>query len=55
MFFNKKYHLYLTKGEYDLIIHCLVDLKNKLIRQGRYTDAVDDILIKFLRSKKVTF
>lgn len=55
MFFNKKYHLNLNKDEYDLIIHCLIDLKNNLIRQGRYTDAVDDVLIKFLRYKKVTF
>lgn len=55
MFFDKKYWLYLSKDEYDLIIHCLVDLKNNLIRQGRCTDAVDDVLIKFLRYKKVTF
>ena len=55
MFFNKKYLLYLSKDEYNLIIHCLIDLKNDLIRQGRYTDAVDDVLIKFLRYKKVTF
>ena len=55
MFFNKKYLLYLSKDEYNLIIHCLIDLKNDLIRQGRYTDAVDDVLIKFLRCKKVSF
>lgn len=55
MFFNKKYRLNLTKDECDLIIHCLIDLKNDLIRQGRYTDAVDDILIKFLKCKKVAF
>ena len=55
MFFNKKYHLYLTKDEYDLIIHCFDNLRNNLIRQGRYTDAVDDVLIKFLRCKKVAF
>lgn len=55
MFFNKKYHLNLTKDEYDLIIHCLIELKNNLIRQGRYTDAIDDILVKMLRCKKVLF
>ena len=54
MFFNKKYWLYLSKDEYDLIIYCLIDLKNNLIRQERYTDAIDDILIKFLKCKKVT-
>ena len=55
MLFDKKYLLYLSKDEYDLIIHCLIDLKNDLIRHGRYTDAIDDILIKFLKCKKVTF
>lgn len=55
MFFNKKYRLYLSKDEYDLIIRCLIDLKNELIKQGRYTDAVNDILIKFLWHTKVTF
>ena len=52
MFFNKKYWLYLSKDEYDLIIHCLIDLKNDLIRQGKYSDAVDDILIKMLKCKR---
>ena len=55
MFFNKKYWLYLSKDKYDLIIHCLIDLKNNLIKQGRYIDTVDAILIKSLRYKKVTF
>lgn len=55
MFFNKKYRLNLTKDEYDLIIHCLIYLKNNLIRRGRYTDVVDDVIIKFLRCKKPTF
>ena len=50
MFFNKKYWLYLSKDEYDLIINCLIDLKNDLIRQGRYTDAVDDVLIKVVNA-----
>ena len=49
MFFDKKYWLYLSKDEYDLIIHCLIDLKNSLFKQGRYTDAVDDVLIKMLK------
>ena len=54
MFFSKKYWLYLSKGEYDLIIHCLIDLKNDLIKQGGYTDAVDDVLIKMLKCKRVS-
>ena len=50
MFFHKKYRLNLTKDECDLIIRCLIDLKNDLISQGRYTDAIDDVLIKMQSS-----
>ncbi len=50
--FEKKYHLYLEQDEYDCVIRCLIDLKNRLLQQGRYTDAVDDVLIKILNAKK---
>ena len=33
-------------------IQSLVRLKNNLIAQGRYTDAVDDVLCKVLSAKK---
>ena len=50
--FEKKYHLYLEQDEYDCVIRCLIDLKNRLLQQGRYTDDVDDVLIKVLNAKK---
>ena len=50
----KKYHIYLTDEEYSHVIQCLIGLKNDLIAQGRYTDAVDDVLCKFLSAKKKT-
>ena len=50
MFFNRdKYIITLTGDEYDLIIKCLIDLRNNLISQGRYTDAADDILLKMVK------
>lgn len=49
---EKKYHLYLTANEQSKVIQSLIDLKNNLIAQGRYTDAVDDILLKVLSAKK---
>ena len=49
---NIKYHLALTDNEYSLIIKSLNDLRNDLIIQGRYTDAVDDVLVKFIGTKK---
>ena len=47
-----KYHLYLDDSEYRRVIQSLVCLKNSLIEQGRYTDAVDDILIKLSKARK---
>ena len=52
---NIKYHLALTDNEYSLIIKSLNDLRNDLIAQGRYTDAVDDVLVKFIGAKKKKF
>ena len=49
---EQKYHLYLSDEEYRSLLQSLVRLKNNLIAQDRYTDAVDDILLKALSSKK---
>ena len=52
---EQKYHLYLSKNEYREVLPSLIRLKNSLIAQGRYTDAVDDILCKVLSAKKRKF
>ncbi len=52
---TKKYHLALTDNEYSSIIKSLNDLRSDLIAQGRYTDAVDDVLVKFIGTKKKKF
>ena len=49
---SSKYHLYLTDSEYSSIVNALINLKNTLISQGKYTDGVDDVLIKFVSAKK---
>ena len=49
---EKKYHIYLTDDEQSRGIQSLINLKNNLIAQGRYTDAVDDVLCKVLGAKK---
>lgn len=48
------YYLALDTAERRLIIESLNNLRSKLIAAGRYTDAVDELLIKFVnaRSKK---
>ena len=47
-----KYHLYLTDEDYSLVMQALVSLKNKLIRVGGYTDAVDELIIKLSKAKR---
>ena len=44
---KRKYYLHLTGSEHHFIIQCLLDYRNKLISQGRYTDGVDEVIIKF--------
>ena len=46
-----KYHLYLTPDERRTVINSLIDLRNDLISKGRYTDIIDELLIKFTKTK----
>ena len=48
----EKYHIYLSEQERSQVIQFLIELKNDLIAQGRYTDAVDDVLIKLTKARK---
>ena len=48
---NPKYHLYLTHDERQTVINSLICLKNNLISQGKYTDAVDELIVKLTKSK----
>lgn len=48
----RKYYFYLTEDERSLIIESLISKKNALILAGNYTDGIDDVLLKILRSKK---
>ena len=49
---EKKYHIYLTDDEQSRVIQSLINLKNNLIAQGRYTDGVDNVLCKVMSAKK---
>lgn len=49
---QKDYYIYLDEQEYSQVIQSLIALKDDLIAQGRYTDAVDDVLIKFTKARK---
>ena len=48
---NPKYHLYLTHNERRTVINSLICLKNDLISQSKYADAVDDLIVKLTKAK----
>lgn len=45
-----KYHAYLDSEERTILLHSLVELKNQLIQQGRYTDCVDELIVKVINA-----
>ncbi len=49
------YYLALEDTERALVIRSLNNLKNHLINQKKYTDGVDDVLIKIIGAKKKNF
>lgn len=46
-----KYHIYLTAEERRAVINSLIDLGNDLISRGKYTDVIDELIIKFTKAK----
>ena len=52
---KQKYYLALSIEEWRLLIHCLNNFRNRLISEGRYTDAVDELLIKVANAKAKKF
>lgn len=48
---EQKFHLYLSEAERRFLVQNLLWFQNKLRREGRYTDAVDDLIIKLSKAK----
>lgn len=46
--FRKKYYPYLSAKDYRILVNSLVRMKNKLIQQGRFTECVDELILKVL-------
>ncbi len=47
---NSKYYIAIDEYERRIIINSLNNLRNKLIAEGRYTDVVDDVLVKVVNA-----
>ena len=52
---SKKYYIALDDYERGTIINCLNEKRNKLMAKGKYTDAVDEVLLKILNAKQKKF
>ena len=50
-----KYYIALDDYERGTIINCLNEKRNKLIADGKYTDAVDEVLFKIINVKQKKF
>ncbi len=47
---EKKYYLAIDDHEYSIVTNSLNGLRNKLIAAGKYTDAVDELIVKFVKA-----
>lgn len=47
---EQKYNVAVNEYEQRIIINSLNSLRNQLITEGKYTDAVDDVLIKVVNA-----
>ena len=49
---NPKYHVYLTNEERSEVLKSLIDLKNDMIARGKYTDVIDEVILKLYNARK---
>lgn len=49
---EQNYHTYLTEQERLDVIKLLIDLNTALAAKGKYTDAVDDLLVKLTIARR---
>lgn len=52
---DKKYYIVLDVFERRMVVNCLNEMRNRLVANGKYTDAVDDVLLKIINSKRKKF
>ena len=49
---KKKYYIAFDERERSIIINSLNEMRNLLITSGKYTDAVDEVLLKVIDAKQ---
>ena len=49
---DKKYYIALDDFERRVVVNCMNEMRNKLIAEGKYTDALDEVMLKVIHSKQ---
>ena len=49
---EKKYYIALDDFERRVVVNCMNEMRNKLISDGKHTDALDEVLLKVIHSKQ---
>lgn len=50
-----KHYIALNDFEWRMLVNCLNNMRNKLIADGKYTDVVNEILLKVINAKTKKF
>lgn len=49
---EKKYYIALDDFERRVVVNCMNEMRNKLITEEKHTDALDEVILKIIRSKQ---
>ena len=52
---EKKYYIALDDFERRVVVKCMYEMRNSLIEDGKCSDALDEVLLKVIRSKQKKF
>lgn len=47
---RKKTRISLNEAEWRLLLYAMNELKTELINEGRYTDVVDEVILKIVKA-----
>ena len=52
---DEKSYIALNDFEHRIVVDCMNEMRNKLIADSKYTDAVDEVLLKIIDAKQKKF
>ena len=52
---EKKYYIALDDFERRVVVNCMNEMRNALIEDGKFTESLDEVMLKIIRSKQKKF